>query len=391
MSTATTPRTVGFCLEPLDVLFFRDGRPFGAATRASSGQPMPQTLTGALRTALLARQGFSFESLAARLRQHRNDGHEEPIEQALKGCGAPDWLLRARVRGPFLARLNRDGTIADILVPAPAVLHQPKDGVDQALLRLSPLGPGRLPGWRQELRPLWLQRPEPTEPASGYLTCAGQEAFLRGHCPAASDVVKPDTLFGWDHRTGIEVLPDQLSAKEGGIYGATFLALRPGYTARPPGTAEECPSAAALYAELLLPDGAPPDCAALEGSTLPLGGEGRRVAVHRTDAWKWPGFRPTTAKQKPLLLLTTPGLFKERWRPAALQDRIVAAAVPGAVAVSGWDLARGGPKPNRFAAAAGSVYFLESLPDGLPDALSDDAEDRAQGWGCYLKGVWTDE
>ena len=29
MTTATVSQTVGLCLEPLDVLFFRDGRPFG--------------------------------------------------------------------------------------------------------------------------------------------------------------------------------------------------------------------------------------------------------------------------------------------------------------------------------------------------------------------------
>ena len=36
-------------IEPIDVLF-RDARPFGTASRASSGLPTPQTLAGALRT-----------------------------------------------------------------------------------------------------------------------------------------------------------------------------------------------------------------------------------------------------------------------------------------------------------------------------------------------------
>jgi CRISPR/Cas system CMR-associated protein Cmr3 (group 5 of RAMP superfamily) len=58
--------------------------------------------------------------------------------------------------------------------------------------------------------------------------------------------------------------------------------------------------------------------------------------------------------------------------------------------VSGWDLARCGPKPARFAAAAGSVYFLHQLPTNLPEVLSDLKEDRQQGWGCYAQGVWTD-
>lgn len=382
--------TVGFCLEPLDVLFFRDGKPFGAATRASSSMPMPQTLTGALRTALLERRGFDFERLAARLRENRKNGSEESIMDALRGCGAAEEIIRAQVRGPFLAHLDKEGKIGDVLVPMPAILHQTKDK-EKSLHRLEPLKRS-LPGWRERLRPLWLRYPEPTEAAKGYLTRNGQQALLRGEVPAKKDVIQDEALFGFDHRTGIEIAPDPLSAKEGGIYGATFLALRPGYTAPKERVRNEneSPPAVVLYAEMVFPNEMPPECKAMDNSTLPLGGEGRRVAVRTMDTWNWPHCQPNDAKQKPLLVLTTPGFFKERWLPEILQDKLIAAAVPGAVAVSGWDLARNGPKPNRFAAAAGSVYFLDSLPDNLPDALSDLPEDRAQGWGCYLKGVWTD-
>ena len=64
----------------------------------------------------------------------------------------------------------------------------------------------------------------------------------------------------------------------------------------------------------------------------------------------------------------------------------MASAVGGYQAVSGWDLAKGGPKPNRFMVAAGSVYYL---PPGaqVPDALVAD-EDALIGWGCFLEGNW---
>jgi len=70
---------------------------------------------------------------------------------------------------------------------------------------------------------------------------------------------------------------------------------------------------------------------------------------------------------------------------------VVAAAVPPALPVSGWDMARGGPKPSRFAAPAGSVYFTRQSITPRPASLADDPFDRQQGWGAYLKGVWTDE
>ncbi|MCL4203600.1 MAG: hypothetical protein KJ000_13940 [Pirellulaceae bacterium] len=89
--------------------------------------------------------------------------------------------------------------------------------------------------------------------------------------------------------------------------------------------------------------------------------------------------------------------------PAATDSRSVPASHLGSqplqplspsaatVAVSGWDLARGGPKPNRFAAQAGSTYFLNEPLHPWPETLSDNDRDAQQGWGCYLKGVWTDE
>ena len=62
-----------------------------------------------------------------------------------------------------------------------------------------------------------------------------------------------------------------------------------------------------------------------------------------------------------------------------------------ALAVSGWDVARGSPRPTRFAAPAGSVYFVTTPDPGDPEAsLCDDPEDSAQGWGFALRGVWSD-
>ncbi len=87
-----------------------------------------------------------------------------------------------------------------------------------------------------------------------------------------------------------------------------------------------------------------------------------------------------------MLVLTTPGLFAEGWRPRSLNP--VAAAVPSHVAFSGWDLARNGPKPTRFAAAAGSVLFFDTPPQLPGLSLCDDAEDGRLGWGCFLEGIW---
>ncbi|HPP52176.1 MAG TPA: type III-B CRISPR module-associated Cmr3 family protein, partial [Thermoguttaceae bacterium] len=66
--TTSGKQRVGLWLESLDVLFFRDGRPFSAATRVRSGPPMPQTLAGAIWTALLRQAGCDIPRLMATYR-----------------------------------------------------------------------------------------------------------------------------------------------------------------------------------------------------------------------------------------------------------------------------------------------------------------------------------
>jgi CRISPR-associated protein Cmr3 len=378
-ATTTTRGTerIGLCVEPLDVLFFRDGRPFTPASRNRSELPMPQTLAGALYTAFLEQAGCNFAELGRRMRA--GESFREVVSSL---CGLP-WLAEMRIRGPWLAKVDANGN-PDVLVPPPATLveekgrkpwdQEPRRHLLRPLSRTSPLA--SLGAAEPGMRLLWLKQREPTEPVAGYLTRGGLERFLAGHVPQQCELVKADELFDHDHRTGIVIEPDRLTAQEGQIYATSFLALQPGVW---------------LYAELGVSD-APADL--LAGiTTLALGGEGRRVRVRALagKAFTWPEATPQEPGQRPFLFLTTPGIFRAGWKPDCLERRMVAAAVPGSVAVSGWDLARGGPKPTRFAAAAGSVYFLDSFPDDLPDALSDRDEDRRQGWGCYTRGVWTDE
>ncbi len=381
--------TIGLKLEPLDVLFFRDGRPFGAATRGQSDLPLPQTLAGAIWTALLDVHGCDFPALAAAVKQR------DSLATALGKARCPEWIAKLRVRGPWLARTcDADapaGRHFEVLVPAPAVLHRVKGKAQDAaaaLPRLRPLRADKLPGWRettnddqQDLQPLWLTCREATEPLSGFLTPQGLRRFLADEDVAGSDVLSRDDLFAFDHRTGIGIEPNRLSARTGIIYEASFLALK---------RELEQKREVLLYAEVELPEGANP--AALAGlQTMAFGGEGRRVRVENVDPWPWDEYEPrASANQRPLLLLTTPGFFAGRWKPQRLNGALLAAAVPGALGVSGWDLARGGPKPNRFAAQAGSTYFLDQPLDPWPKALSYHQPDQQQGWGCYLKGVWTD-
>ena len=205
---------------------------------------------------------------------------------------------------------------------------------------------------------LWPKEHIATQRISGYLTRKGLQVFLEGGVPEFSEehLLPAEMVYGYDRRTGIGVDVDRYTAEEGLIYSAKFLSLRPGV---------------GMYAEIVLPATAPSDVLS-DQQGLPFGGEGRHVLVQQVEPFDWPAARPGKGRGT-LVLLTTPGLFHstragQNWKPACFDDRsrLVAAAVPGFLPVSGWNLATGGPKPNRFAVSAGSVYFLEGAAEDLP-------------------------
>lgn len=333
--------TVGLSLDPLDVLFFRDGRPFGAASRVTSGLPTPQVLAGAVRTALCERHGI-------------------PFRDALTS-----WVGRLRFRGPWLSRVS-DSVPLDVLLPVPATIHTGKKGMGDAVHLLKVLPEGLLP-WKP-YRPLWLKGQDNTEPATGFIDSPGLTEFLNGQKPTKGSLRKVDDLYGFDHRTGIVVSPDQFTTEEGEIYGISFLALKKGI---------------GFYAEVVVPEGQ--DKSVFDGiGLLAFGGEGKRVGVRvMPQPFEFPKSSAGGSHQKKMVLLTTPCLDHEGGIPKKLQGKIAAAAVNSPVAISGWDMAKGGPKPTQFAAPAGSVYFLNTNdpPPNLTDEL---------GYGCTLTGVWND-
>jgi CRISPR-associated protein Cmr3 len=369
---------LGLRLDPLDTLFFRDGRPFDAASRASGGLPLPQTLAGAVRTYLLARAGFDLGRLAI----ERRVNPAEQIRDMLLRLKAPPEIVELRFRGPWLALVSGKGAIEPLLhVPATLV----SDGETKKTWHRSDPLQVRLPGWRaiDDLRPLWRRGGPDAKRAEGFLTPAGVDAFLAGGVPGKDDLLAPGDLFDFDQRTGIEIDPGTLTAAEGRIYGISLLALRN----RIKHSGSHRDKEVCLYAEVL--EG--PAKGLTFPDPLPLGGEGRHVQVRvlpRDRLVAWP--QAQSNGDRSLWLLASPAFLPG---PRALPSvpppaRLIAAASGTPLAVSGWDVARGGPRPARFAVPAGSVYFVEGPFTPPRDSLCADAEDVAQGWGFALRGSW---
>lgn len=365
-------KNVAIALTPLDVAAFRDGRPFNAGQMAKSGLPSAQSLAGAMRTALMERFGCDFSRFGELMQAGT------PYEQSLEGAGAPGWIARVTFKGPWLARRNSQGL--DVYLPVPANLYREKEN-HLKIHCLAPIGGAvRAPGWKplddeQRMRPLWPRTKARLERCKGWIGLDGLRRFLAGQSMLSETLVSETeggSLFSFDRRTGIGIDPDALSTQTGLIYAIGFLALAP----------DVC-----FYGEMVFPEDAPPD--ALCGiEVLAFGGEGRRSRIEFVAPVSWPEAPAMKPGQRPFLMLTASGFWKGGWKPESLSGRLAGAAVPGHVVISGWDLAKGGPKPSRFGAPAGSVYFIYDDPADLPDRLAEENEDRLLGYGTYLKGVW---
>jgi CRISPR-associated protein Cmr3 len=383
---------IGLRIDPLDTLFCRDGRPFGSAIISSGGLPQPQTLAGALRTHILRRLGVDFANVPVAHNGARLDvqGH---LIGLLRARGLPASLAKLTFRGPWLARVTSDKASPQIHLPTPTDLVQAGKGGGGELYRLRV--PKETPaGWcgkvqcgddQLELRPLWLGDsfgPPPgtdVKPAGGYLPLDAIKAYLNGNVPDASTLVASDKLYTTDEsRTGIAIDPETQTAEESQIYTLRVLRLRRGVE---------------FYAEVDYADDAQEHLQAVlprAGTLFQLGGEGRWAQARQVNPIDWPKTPAGAARFS--LLTVSPVFFPESPHslpaPAQInQGKLVAAAVPGSLAISGWDLARHCPKPTRRFVVPGSVYYVEGPPPQQPPILAE-GEDAAVGYGQTLMGVW---
>jgi CRISPR-associated protein Cmr3 len=404
-------------MDPLDPMFFRDGRPFGAASRGSSRQPMPQTLAGMVKTRVLRRIGLD-PSRIHNLRQ-------QPVDTKHR------WFAFIAVRGPWLAEFDKDGNVVDVFVSTPAFVMKEGKGDDGEIQLLQPLQKDLLPGWdHKDLNPLWTNSDKDLKPAGGYVGRVGLEAILNGNRPCREHIIKEDDLFGYEDRVGIGVDSAKGTTGDGQIYAVRFMRLRERREKGADG------HRLGFYAEI----GIDPDACEHQDDkrlcekeleqareklveifntedALPFGGEGRRVHVATIKkAFEWPVAPEPKDGEGFTTILITPTLCPPIPEndpdccppPGGPLGKMIAAAIPNPVPVSGWEMTRrengeygstaakpGCPKPTRFALPAGTTYFWQAGKNGSGEAantpcfqLARKPQDRQAGWGMALRGVW---
>ena len=366
-------------LEPLDVLFLRGNRLFGDAGSYGESMvpPWPSAVAGAIRSAILARDGIDPAAFGTGEIEHvtlgtpgrPGDFQITDFQLAWRGESGEGRLERLYWLPADLVATRSDAGGIELHRITP---HPPGYGIDSSMPTV------QLPVLAQQDR---------TKPASGlWLNEAGMANWLAGELPDVDrHLVAADRLWGLDERVGIGMDRASRRADDGKLFTLQAVVMKPGvgFVASVEGDALD------------------------DGVLLRFGGDGRGAVVSRVDAPAPQGDLTAIAEAgRCRLVLTTPGIFPDGWRlPGMAEDagfellgvrgHVVCAAVPRAEVISGWDLARWQPKPAQRAAPAGSVYWLEDLkatPEqlrkladhGLWPASGYDARRRAEGFNCFV-------
>lgn len=339
---------------PLDVLLLRGNQLFGdpGSYGESLVPPWPSVAAGAIRSRMLTDDKIDLVAYS------RN----EIVHPTL---GTPENPGSFVLAGFYLARKKQELTEILTAPPADLVIQKREDasGVVQSMppvqiRRLMPRSVGLPSSCRLPLLPVLSQDERSKSESGWWLTQAGWEAYLKGNVPKAEQLVHSSELWKFDDRVGIGMEISTRSAESGKLFTSRAVALN-----------KDVGFLAGVMGAL------PP-----RTGLLRIGGDGRAASIEAVDVnLPEPDYDAISQARRCRVVLTSPGIFPGGWRlPGVDADlrvslegvraRFVSACVSRFETISGWDLAKGMPKPAQRVVPAGSVYWFDEL-DATPDAL----------------------
>jgi len=394
---------IGLSISPHDPIIARDGRPFNAGNRMKClDWPYPSVLAGSLRTMLGKNKNGEFDKDTISALKSIIISGPLPLCQDKIYFPAPKDLLvreenkirecRAYAIRPISRSLNKEEGLGCNLPSSDLRPSMLPDSVDEEFK------PANIPAfWSIETITSWLLN-------------------ARGECfasPPDPEELKNTSNFlnlpQKESRIHVMIDPVRGSSKDTMLFKTIGLDLH----ARD--TKEDIRMAAKIEAESEFGD----LITKIDGFSA-FGGE-RRLAQWKTEAvrdeWNCPKdiVSGLEGKSKIRMILATPAIFSEGWKPGWLEGwlegkapdywpnglelKLISACTERWKPISGWCLEKGkqGPKPIRRLVPAGSVYFFEIEGDGDAVALAkslwlksvcDNDQDRRDGFGLALWGIW---
>jgi CRISPR-associated protein Cmr3 len=260
-----------------------------------------------------------------------------------------------RLTAFHIARRNHGQTEAVYALPADLVVSGERNKPQVNRLQPVALAEGILSSSSLLKVPVLAER-ERSKPLSGFwLSSSGWIRYLAGETPTENELIRSEQLWKLETRVGVGIEPAKRRADDGKLFSMQAIAFESGVG-----------FIAAITGRVTPP----------ESGTLRLGGDGRAAAFRSvSDQLPQADHAAIAQARRARLILTTPGLFPEGWRLpgmsggghwefAGVRARVVAAAVPHAEVISGWDMVKMHPKPAQRVAPTGSVYWLEELEAG---------------------------
>ena len=381
-------------LKPLDVLYLRGNRLFGAAGDHSEAlmPPWPSVASGAIRTRILAEhlsgQGITWKQFA------ENTTPKGPLGECLGTYENPGTF---QVTHFSVGRINNGSAEFFLPLPADAAVQEGTPCAAQYLL------PGRLGQGVRSSYPLdQLPILRITAPKKSVreicLNQAGVAAYVSGQDIGPTHTTKASDLWCSETRLGIAMSAVSRTADEGRIYTSTVVAMKEG---------------AGFLVGIAGAQGFVP-----KSGLLRFGGDGRAVEIRPCSiAFPEPPWQALQESRRFKLMFQTPGLFPDGWRfPGferrngqwfwawkSCEARLAAVALSRPEVISGWDLAKSRPKFALKSVPAGSVYWFEDLRGDVADLkplLVDGIQVKqetmfrqrqAEGFNRVLIGAWPEK
>lgn len=349
-------------IDPLDTLFFRDGKPFtmGDDTWANGVfPPYPSVIYGALRSAYFS-------------------NHLNELEQANEDA---DSTRNLKIRGIYL--LEEDS----IYLPLPNDCVKKKNDKNNSVFVL-PMH--ELNDIKSSCQTQYsLKSVEKVENVDGGLiNIDSLKEYLECTKGLFSSILKVADRVLSEPKIGIGINKETGTTEEGKLYRVDMRRLE--------NKRGKCLSLIIDFEGLDLP----------ERGMIKLGGEGKAVSYQKFEPINFSidNFRPDAKRLK--LYLSTPTIFKKGWLPEWMDEKtligkykglklkLITVSIGKPIHIGGFDMKAKKPKPMFKAVPAGSVYYFKVIEGNIQKvfkifnqiAISD--FNPEQGFGiAYVGGV----